>query len=232
VTPASDGRFQKQFEANPGDRYGHRVIVRELERGKLGQRRVLVRCELCGGEQDTRFEVLRGGASACLGCANRGLQTMEERFWAYTFPEPNSGCWLWTGRLDVFGYGVFQHGSKRLRATHVALKLSGVERPRGKVVCHRCDNPCCVWPGHLYVGTMLDNMRDRTVRGRDGGPLRRGEGNGRAVLTWELVREIRAKWTLNVPGQKPVHTKRSLSREYGVSDNQIGYILSGRQWRE
>jgi hypothetical protein len=134
--------------------------------------------------------------------------------------------------VDVFGYGMFRHEGRAHKATHVALHLSGIDRPRGNVVCHRCDNPPCVNPEHLYVGTQRDNARDRTVRERDGGPLRRGEGNGRAVLTWELVREIRAKWTLNVPGRKPVHTKRSLSREYGVSDNQIGYILSGRQWRE
>jgi len=229
---ASDGRFQKQFEANPGDRYGHRVIVRELERDVRGARRVLVRCDLCGEEQVTRFHVVRGGADACLACANHGFQTLEERFWSKTFPEPNTGCWLWTSQTDVFGYGIFYNNGRPHKATHVALKLSGVERPRGKVVCHRCDNPCCVWPGHLYVGTMLDNMRDRDRRGRGGGPLRRGEGNGRAVLTWELVREIRAKWTLNVPGQKPVHTKLGLSREYGVSDMQIGQIVSGRQWRE
>jgi hypothetical protein len=230
VTPV--GRpFQKQFDANPGDRYGHRVIVREIERDVRGQRRVVVLCDLCGDEQVTRFHVLREGAAACLACANQGFQTMEERFWDKAFPEPNSGCWLWTGVVDGAGYAMFMRKGKLVRASRFSFELAGTPVPKGKVVCHRCDNPICVAPPHLYVGTHKSNADDRTMRNRDGGPLRRGDGNGRAVLTWELVQEIRAKWALNMPGRKPLHTKRSLSREYKVSDVQIGHIVTGRQWQ-
>jgi hypothetical protein len=220
----NDGRFQKQFDANPGDRYGHRVIVCELERDVRGARRVLVRCELCEREQVTRFHVLRDGADACIACANAGYRTHEERFWDYAFPEPNSGCWLWTGQWDPFDYALFCIDGRMRKASHEALRLAGVVLLDEQVACHRCDTPPCVNPDHLYAGTMADNARDRSVRGRDGGPKRRGEGNGRAKLTAEQVAQVRALWATGR------HTKRGLSRQFGVSDTQIGHIVTGRQW--
>jgi hypothetical protein len=218
------GSFKKQFDAMPGDRYGHRVIVREIDKDVRGARRVVVRCELCGEEQVTRFHVLRDGADACLRCANRGYQTHMARFWARAIPEPNSGCWLWTGRVDGKGYGMFMIDSSNRRAHRLALSFSGVDVPHDRIVCHRCDNPPCVNPEHLYVGTDRDNVNDRESRKRGGGPKRRGEGNGRAKLTQAQVEEIRALF------ETGLHTKVALGKRFGVSDAQIGYIVRRLQW--
>lgn len=216
-------RFRTQFEICPGDRYGHRVIVREVERSAHNARRVLVRCDICGDEQITRFHVMRAHP-ACLKCSTGGYRPYEERFWDKAMPEPNSGCWLWTGKTDVGGYGMISLDGRWLKANREALRLSGIDVD-GKHACHLCDNPPCVNPEHLYAGTPADNVADRVRRGRDGGARRRGEGNGRAKLTKAQVSEIRAMFEA---GQK----RSVLARMYGVSWTQISFIVTGKQWAE
>lgn len=217
------GRRQ-QFEIRPGDRYGHRVIVGEVERTARGQRRVLVRCEICGDEQVTRFHVMRAHP-ACLRCAIGGYRTYEDRFWDKAMPEPNSGCWLWLGKTDVGGYGMISLDGRWLKANRESLRLSGVDVD-GKHACHRCDNPPCVNPEHLYAGTPADNVADRVRRGRDGGPRRRGEGNGRAKLDVAGVAKIREMFATGE------YTKVALGRLFGVSDTQVGFIVRGVQWKD
>lgn len=82
----------------------------------------------------------------------------EDRY----IPEPMSGCWLWLGAGDENGYGRF----RRIRAHRYAyLKFIG-EIPAGKFVCHKCDNPACVNPAHLWLGENRDNLEDMTKKGR------------------------------------------------------------------
>lgn len=124
----------------------------------------------------------------------------------------------------TFGYGVFRERGRQLRANRVALQLAGTELSRVQTACHRCDNPACVNPDHLYAGTQQTNAHDRESRKRGGGPKRRGEGNGRAKLSEEQVAEVRA---LYATGK---HSKRGLGLRYGVSDTQVGHIVNNRQW--
>lgn len=86
-----------------------------------------------------------------------------------SIPEPNSGCWIWMrattgGKVGV--YPVWRWEGRRVQATHLALKLRGVEVPKGSDACHHCDNPYCVNPDHLFVGTRKDNMRDAQTKNR------------------------------------------------------------------
>ena len=95
--------------------------------------------------------------------------SLEERFNQYVHPEPNSGCWLWSGAQNS-GYGQFSVGGRsgrRFRASHIALILSGKPKPFvGAVARHRCDCPPCVNPDHLEWGTAKQNSADAMSRGR------------------------------------------------------------------
>lgn len=97
---------------------------------------------------------------------------LRERFLHYSSPEPNSGCWLWTGTIIEKGYGRLCVNGKTVLATHVSLELDGRPRP-GAQFCalHTCDNPSCVNPEHLYWGTIQDNSNDMVARGRSRGKV-------------------------------------------------------------
>lgn len=93
------------------------------------------------------------------------------RFWAHV--EKGPGCWLWTGARTWSGHGTFNVGAKKFdRAHRVAYRLVHGAIPDGLVVCHQCDNPPCVNPAHLWLGTQGDNLRDMMAKGRAGGQFK------------------------------------------------------------
>lgn len=95
-------------------------------------------------------------------------QQLADRFWSKV--DMSGNCWLWMGGKTSRGYGNFSVGpaeSRKLFMTHrVALALSGETDIAGMEVCHHCDNPSCVRPEHLFIGTKSDNMRDMRNKGR------------------------------------------------------------------
>jgi hypothetical protein len=108
-------------------------------------------------------------------------------------------CWLWTASLFVGGYGRF--GAQR--AHRVSWELHHGEVPEGLFVLHRCDNPRCVNPGHLFLGTQTDNMRDMWAKRRGRRP--RGADVAVAKLDAEKVRALRA-WNAAL-GKSWAHVK-------------------------
>lgn len=87
-----------------------------------------------------------------------------------SMPEPNSGCWLWLRGLSTTGYAVWMIDKRQWRVSHLALLTRGIHVPPKYDACHRCDNPVCVNPDHLFVGTRKDNMQDAKAKGRMKGP--------------------------------------------------------------
>lgn len=93
--------------------------------------------------------------------------TKRINIWDHYVPEPNTGCWLWLGKAnkrDQCGY--VQYGKKSVRVPRVAWMLTHGPIPDGLYVCHKCDVPLCINPGHLFLGTHQDNMRDMAKKGR------------------------------------------------------------------
>jgi hypothetical protein len=130
------------------------------------------------------------------------------------FKEKEEGCWEWEGRCDRDGYGELTSAGVAYRAHRVSLLVHHGIQPGPLQVLHTCDNRRCVRPDHLWLGTNADNMRDRTVKLR----------NGNLKLDWTLVREMRRLWT-----------ETSLTmREIGAMFQypQCGPILRNRMWHD
>lgn len=90
------------------------------------------------------------------------IETLE----ANSVYEPNTGCQLWTGPENRFGYGKTSYFSKTWAAHRLSYHLRVQEIPEGKFICHKCDTRACINPDHLFLGTPLINMRDKVAKGR------------------------------------------------------------------
>lgn len=149
---------------------------------------------------------------------------LNARFDAAYQPVPWSGCWLWNGALNGTGYACIRdepsNGSKQRRASHVSYERYIGKIPDGMIVLHSCDEPTCVNPAHLSVGTHLDNAKDRNAKGRQA--RQRGEDQGGHKLTWEKVRAIRSD-------TRPYTV---IGKEYGVCISNISGIKNGKRWVE
>ena len=145
------------------------------------------------------------------------LAAFEARF----IPEPNSGCWLWTGMIQDRGYGHFCFRQKTVRAHRASWEMFCGPIPEGQHVLHRCDNRLCVNPDHLFLGSHQDNMQDRNTKGRARGP--RGEAAALAKLTADDVVGIR------YGGEIGLGTAL-LADVYGVNKSTIQRIISRKLW--
>jgi hypothetical protein len=157
------------------------------------------------------------------------MMTIEDRFLAQCSPEPNTGCWLWDGALDAYGYGRFFAAGYQNKAHRVSYELFKGPVPvienakrHGTCVLHTCDVRSCVNPDHLYAGTQNQNLRDMTVRGRRRTSL--PGMNHNVKLTPQDIPQIRR---LHADG----HSYGSIGRRFGVDHKSIQHIIAGRSWR-
>jgi hypothetical protein len=142
-----------------------------------------------------------------------------DKFMDKVSPEPNSGCWLWSGSGDALGYGMFGVGGSgnSKRAHRVSYEHHYGEIPPGKFVCHKCDTPSCVNPEHLFLGTPKENSEDRDAKSRQA----LGEEHGKAVITVAEVKYIR----------KIPLSERVVADQLGVSRGTVNAVRSGRTWK-
>lgn len=145
---------------------------------------------------------------------------LAERFWSKVDKRNIDECWEWKAALNSAGYGAFGKG----RAHRIAYELTYGPIPDGYYVCHKCDNPPCVNPAHLFVGTPTDNVVDMIAKGRKVSPRLSGETNPNAKLTASQVIEIRKRYE---NGAKI----RDLAQEYGLKNFGIDHIVHRRTWR-
>ena len=146
----------------------------------------------------------------------------DVRFWSKV--AKGDGCWTWTGGRDVNGYGVFYDWNHKPWRAH--RYMWAIERGSigGMCVCHRCDNPECVNPDHLFLGTHTDNMRDMTAKGRGNRPNTQGSRHGAAKLSEQDVLDIRGDLAEGIAGT-------SIAYRYGVSRQLVSQIRTRAKWR-
>jgi len=90
---------------------------------------------------------------------------VEVRFWAKVAVKESNECWEWLAGKDKDGYGRFRYGKQKARANKVAWEITNGSIPTGRLICHTCNNPKCVNPNHLYLGTHKSNVDDRQNSG-------------------------------------------------------------------
>ncbi len=132
-----------------------------------------------------------------------------------------NGCWEWQGCRTTKGYGWIRRSGtpRKMLRTHRAMwEIVFSSIPKGLCVLHRCDNPPCVKPAHLFLGTSKDNMVDKVVKGRS----LKGENHVNSKLTWDQVRSIRAD----------ARSCLEVGSEYEISSSQVSNIKRNKQWKE
>lgn len=156
-------------------------------------------------------------------CRTAGeARPFPESFWEKV--NKTESCWLWTAGRNK-GYGGARRADRSPAHAHrIAWELTNGDIPEGFVVCHNCpggDNPLCVNPAHMFLGTIAENIKDAAAKGRTS----RGEGRPLAKLTEEQVLEIRALYA------KGGITHVELASRFNVSPSLIGAVIQGKRWK-
>lgn len=152
------------------------------------------------------------------GVSNRWLQ----RFWARIDRSGGEqSCWVWRGSGDADGYGRIRFNDHTEQAHRVSWQLENGAIPEGMVVRHKvCDNPPCVNPAHLMLGTKLDNARDAIEKRRHA----HGERSGGAKLTEAQAIELREAFRHGA-------SRYELADRYGITHTAVCFIVKGKRWR-
>jgi predicted XRE-type DNA-binding protein len=157
----------------------------------------------------------------------------RERFWSKVGgPKESGDCWEWLGARQSNGYGflhagpLYHTGQRWVKAHRLSWEMhNGEELPADACVLHTCDNPGCVHPGHLYVGTRKDNAQDRAERKRGKEHRQQGENNDNAKLTEAQVRAI-----IGELQKLPRRSQTSIATEFGVNQQQVSRIMHRKNW--
>lgn len=140
-----------------------------------------------------------------------GVRSAVDRFWERLY---RSECWEWTGNRSEKGYGLLVVDGVRWKAHRFAWTQARGAIPAGMLVCHRCDNPPCCNPAHLFLGTNEDNIRDCVTKGR----------HAWSKLTPEIVQTIRQ-------AAREGYALRTMARELGIDRNTVRQIARRELWR-
>lgn len=144
-------------------------------------------------------------------------KTLDQQFWPKVKKAAAGKCWEWSGAKNKAGYGNIKTGGKYRNAHRVSYEIHYGTIPKNLFVCHKCDNPSCVNPNHLFLGTPQDNDNDKVTKGRQ----IRGEQHTLSKLTRESVLQIR----------KMKGSHQNIADKFGVSRRLIGMVKEKSIWK-
>ena len=188
-------------------------------------------CEICAAvfKVDPRHKNQRCCSPLC-GATLSGIKKklpFQVRFWRHVDengPVPShrpelGNCWIWIGGQEG-KHSIFHVNGRNIGAHRASWIINKGPIPDGMNVCHKCDNPPCVRPNHLFLGDDADNQHDCIEKGRKA----HGEQVGNSILTDQIVREIR---TLRMNGI----TEVSVAAKFGVDTSTVNAVVHRRNWK-
>lgn len=208
-----------------GLRIGKLEVLRRIVAGP-GPAKWECQCD-CGVLATVTHNSLMKGCTRSCGCLRREMLRRErggpvaQRFEKYVMPEPNSGCHIWIGNRPDGRYGRFWVAGNGLLAHRAAWQLFRGPIPDGLAVLHRCDNPPCVNPGHLFLGTFQDNSDDMLSKGRSAW----GDRCWKARIDMEDAAGVIAMYEAGGSRQSDIAAR------FGLTQSTVSKIIRGDTWR-
>ena len=175
-----------------------------------------------GLETVKRTQSFSQSLASCLFILGGFMTKTENRFWSFVCKCDINECWLWTGAKFKDNYGAFWVDGKSVRAHRVSYELAKGKITDGLCVLHKCDNPLCVNPNHLFMGSDADNVRDCATKNRRNYSY--GENNGSAKLSGEDILRIRELLLIGI-------STKEIGNMYGVSQQSISLINTNKTWK-
>jgi hypothetical protein len=172
---------------------------------------------------DKNFKLLKSALTL------NGFNPDAYRFLIKVKPSSTSECWEWTGATQAKGYGRFKSNGKIECSHRFSYKMFIGNIPKGMNVCHKCDNPKCVNPEHLFVGTQSDNMVDCRDKGRlvipDGGNFKDEHKPHNSSTDTETIKQIKASIDNG-------YSNTGIAAEYGVKNQLVRDIRRGKSYQK
>jgi len=183
----------------------------------------------CGKEKIALGEKLVAGKTHSCGCIRRPLEKeaieiTKKKIKKYSYINSKTGCWEWQKCKTKLGYGWITHNCKQMKAHRASWIVFRGPIPRGTCVLHKCDNPRCICPDHLFLGDMKANVDDMMSKGRNGYGLIQGTKQPNAKFTDEDILVIRK--------ESPAWSNcKELAQNFGCSPHTIWSIIKRKTWK-
>jgi hypothetical protein len=209
------------FEVKPGEKIGNWVVISLSETRLHGSLSWECECT-CGSKKVIRGDMLKLGKSFSCGCMRYIRRPIEETFWEKVkIVEDDDSCWEWMRDKNKDGYGEVAYNKRKYIASRLAYEITYGKFDKNLCVLHKCDNPPCVRPSHLFLGTNKQNSEDMVLKDRN----KKGELINTSKLKEKDVLSIVELIKLGT------YNQTEISKLFSVSPDTISLINSRKIWK-